>query len=79
MTIRTSIPPSKRLLDLVITISGLVIISPILLVEAVLVRIFIGSPVFFRQLRPGYKNRQFYRQRRQGRVKSKTQGYRRNY
>jgi sugar transferase EpsL len=57
---RTSIPLSKRLLDLAIAIPGLVIISPVLLVEAVLVRIFIGSPVFFRQLRPGYKNRLFY-------------------
>jgi lipopolysaccharide/colanic/teichoic acid biosynthesis glycosyltransferase len=55
-----TIPFSKRLLDLALTIPGLVVISPLLLILAVLVRIIIGSPVFFRQQRPGYKNRLFY-------------------
>ena len=55
-----TIPLTKRLLDLALTIPGMVVISPLLLVLAVLVRIFIGSPVFFRQQRPGYKNRLFY-------------------
>jgi lipopolysaccharide/colanic/teichoic acid biosynthesis glycosyltransferase len=55
-----TIPLSKRLFDLAITIPGLVVTSPLLLVLAILVRIFIGSPVFFRQQRPGYKNRLFY-------------------
>ncbi|HET6847145.1 MAG TPA: sugar transferase, partial [Anaerolineales bacterium] len=35
------------------------ILSPILLIIAVLVRIIIGAPVIFRQERPGYKGRPF--------------------
>ncbi len=54
------IPLSKRLFDLALTIPGLVLLSPLLLVIALLVRIFHGSPVFFRQLRPGYHGRPFY-------------------
>jgi len=56
----SGIPVSKRLLDLALTIPGLVLISPVLLVIAVLVRIFHGRPVFFRQLRPGYRGKPFY-------------------
>jgi sugar transferase EpsL len=55
-----TIPLSKRLFDLAITIPGLVIISPLLLILAILVRIINGSPVFFRQQRPGYRNRLFF-------------------
>lgn len=54
------IPISKRLLDLALTIPGLVLISPVLLVIAVFVLIFHGRPVFFRQLRPGYRGKPFY-------------------
>ena len=54
------IPLSKRLLDLALTIPLLVLFSPLLLVIALLVRIFHGKPVFFRQLRPGYRGRPFY-------------------
>lgn len=53
------VPVAKRLLDLVLTIPGLVLASPILLISALLVRWRLGSPVLFRQLRPGYKNRVF--------------------
>jgi lipopolysaccharide/colanic/teichoic acid biosynthesis glycosyltransferase len=54
------IPVSKRLFDLALTIPGLVVLSPILLVLAVLVRIFHGAPVLFRQKRPGYQGKPFY-------------------
>jgi len=54
------IPILKRILDLTLTIPGMLIISPLLLVIAVLVRISIGTPVIFRQLRPGYRNRPFW-------------------
>jgi lipopolysaccharide/colanic/teichoic acid biosynthesis glycosyltransferase len=54
------IPVSKRLFDLALTIPGLVVLSPILLVLAVLVRIFHGAPVLFRQKRPGYQGEPFY-------------------
>ncbi len=52
-------PLSKRLLDLLLTIPGLVLLSPVLALTAVLVRIYHGSPVFFRQLRPGYQGKPF--------------------
>ena len=54
------IPLTKRLLDLALTIPLLVLFSPFLLVIALLVRIFHGKPVFFRQLRPGYRGKPFY-------------------
>lgn len=49
----------KRLLDIVISLTALVILSPVLLVVAVLVRVKLGSPVIFHQNRPGYHERVF--------------------
>lgn len=43
----------KRVLDVVASALLLVVLSPLLLVTAAMVRITLGSPVFFRQLRPG--------------------------
>ena len=43
----------KRLVDLAIAIPSLIVLSPLLLVVAVLVRIRLGAPVLFRQKRPG--------------------------
>ncbi|HEY5669036.1 MAG TPA: sugar transferase [Anaerolineales bacterium] len=54
------IPLSKRLLDLLLTIPGLVLVSPVLLLIALMVRIIHGKPVLFRQLRPGYRGQPFY-------------------
>jgi len=54
------IPRSKRLFDLALTIPGLLVVSPLLLVLALLVRLYHGSPVLFRQLRPGYRGEPFY-------------------
>jgi len=51
------IPVSKRVFDLALTIPGLVVISPILVILAILVRIINGHPVLFRQERPGYKGK----------------------
>ncbi len=50
---------SKRLFDLLVTALGLVIILPLMLVLSLLVWIFLGIPILFRQLRPGYKGRPF--------------------
>lgn len=47
------VPLSKRLFDLILTLPGLILISPLLGLICVLVRIFLGSPVVFRQIRPG--------------------------
>lgn len=49
----------KRLLDIIISLTALVLLSPVLLVVAVMVRIKLGSPVIFRQLRPGYREKIF--------------------
>lgn len=49
----------KRLLDIVISLTALVVLSPILLVVAILVRCKLGSPVIFHQQRPGYNEEIF--------------------
>lgn len=43
----------KRSLDFIMALLGLIILSPLLLVIAILVRIKLGSPVIFKQPRPG--------------------------
>lgn len=50
---------AKRIFDLFAGLAVLIILFPLLLAIAVVVRIFLGSPVFFRQVRPGYKARPF--------------------
>ena len=52
-------PISKRIFDLIVASLGLIILSPIILLTAILVRIFLGTPVLFRQTRPGYKGKPF--------------------
>jgi sugar transferase EpsL len=59
MLFPAGIPKSKRIFDLLLTVPGLVLVTPVLLVVAVLVRIYHGSPVLFRQVRPGYRARLF--------------------
>lgn len=49
----------KRLLDLLCSGLGLVILSPVFLVVALLVRVKLGSPVIFQQERPGKGERIF--------------------
>lgn len=43
----------KRILDFICSLLGLIILSPILLILAILVSIKLGSPVIFKQKRPG--------------------------
>src|SRR5687768_16744213 len=50
---------SKRLLDLTLTISALILLAPVLALVACLVRIKLGAPIFFRQQRPGLHGRPF--------------------
>jgi lipopolysaccharide/colanic/teichoic acid biosynthesis glycosyltransferase len=52
-------PVGKRLFDMIVAASSIVILSPVLLSLALLVRLFIGAPVLFWQERPGYKGRPF--------------------
>lgn len=49
----------KRCLDFLLSLCGLIVLSPILLVLAVLVRVKLGSPVLFKQERPG-KNEKIF-------------------
>ena len=49
----------KRLFDLSVAVPALIVFSPILAITAFLVRIYLGSPVLFRQERPGRNGRLF--------------------
>ena len=49
----------KRFFDIVLSLCGLIVLSPALLIVAVLVRMKLGSPVIFRQERPGKDERIF--------------------
>jgi lipopolysaccharide/colanic/teichoic acid biosynthesis glycosyltransferase len=50
---------SKRCFDWLGSTAGLLVLLPLLLTIAVLVRLFLGSPVFFVQERPGLHGRPF--------------------
>lgn len=49
----------KRPLDIICSLLALIILSPILLITAILVRIKLGSPVIFKQQRPGLNEKIF--------------------
>ena len=49
----------KRFLDILFSLIGLILLSPLFLVVFILVLIFLGRPVFFRQERPGRGERIF--------------------
>lgn len=49
----------KRLLDILISLIAIVILSPVLIIVAILVRIKLGSPVIFHQDRPGLNEKIF--------------------
>jgi lipopolysaccharide/colanic/teichoic acid biosynthesis glycosyltransferase len=49
----------KRLVDLVLGITAVILLSPILLITAILVSRKLGSPIFFTQVRPGKDGKPF--------------------
>ena len=49
----------KRLLDILLSATGLFLLAPLLLLLAVLVRIFLGGPILFRQTRTGFNKQAF--------------------
>ena len=49
----------KRLLDIIISFISIILLSPILLIVTMLVRIKLGSPVIFKQKRPGKNGKIF--------------------
>lgn len=49
----------KRLLDFVCALGGIIVLSPVLLITAGLVKLKLGSPVIFKQERPGLNEKIF--------------------
>lgn len=49
----------KRILDFTLSLIALIVLSPILLITAILVKIKLGSPIIFKQQRPG-KNEKIF-------------------
>ena len=50
---------AKRIIDIFMASIGILMLSPLFLLLAVLVRINIGSPILFKQLRPGLHQQAF--------------------
>ncbi|CEA06310.1 sugar transferase [Pseudomonas saudimassiliensis] len=49
----------KRGFDFIVSLIGLVVLAPVIVVVAVLIHRKLGSPVFFRQTRPGLNGKPF--------------------
>jgi sugar transferase EpsL len=49
----------KRVFDFIASVLGLILLSPLLVVLSILVRIFLGSPIIFRQQRSGLHGEPF--------------------
>jgi sugar transferase EpsL len=54
------IPACKRILDLLLTLIGLIILSPFMVVIALLILFSLGWPIFYTQPRPGLGARIFH-------------------
>ena len=50
----------KRVFDIISALIGLILLSPVLLIIAVIVRLKLGSPVIFEQQRPGLNGEPFF-------------------
>ncbi|HFC9205584.1 sugar transferase [Clostridium perfringens] len=50
----------KRILDILISLFGIIILSPVLIIVSGLVRIKLGSPILFKQKRTGKNEKDFY-------------------
>ena len=49
----------KRFLDFTLSLLAIIVLSPVLLIVAILVRTKLGSPIIFKQERPGLKGKVF--------------------
>lgn len=49
----------KRLIDIFVTLSAIILLLPIILIVAILVRVKLGSPILFSQQRPGLNGKIF--------------------
>lgn len=49
----------KRMFDIITALGGIIVFSPVIIVTALLVRIKLGKPIFFKQERIGKENKKF--------------------
>lgn len=49
----------KRILDFLLSLCAIIVLSPVLLVLCIMVRVKLGSPIFFKQERPGRNEKIF--------------------
>lgn len=49
----------KRIFDLILTLTALILLSPVFIITALLVRVQLGRPVLFKQIRPGLHEKTF--------------------
>lgn len=49
----------KRLLDIILSLTAIILISPVLIIVAILVRVKLGSPIIFKQKRVGLDGKIF--------------------
>jgi len=49
----------KRMFDIITALVGLILTSPMLLVVAIIIRVRLGHPILFRQVRPGLHGKPF--------------------
>jgi undecaprenyl phosphate N,N'-diacetylbacillosamine 1-phosphate transferase len=49
----------KRAFDFIISLTALIVLSPLLLIVAVFIRVRLGSPIIFKQKRPGLNEKIF--------------------
>lgn len=49
----------KRPMDFILSLTAIILLSPVLLTVAILVKIYLGSPVIFKQKRPGLNEKIF--------------------
>jgi lipopolysaccharide/colanic/teichoic acid biosynthesis glycosyltransferase len=50
---------SKRFFDIVASVAGLIVLSPVIAIVAYLIRKRLGAPILFRQARPGLNGKPF--------------------
>jgi sugar transferase EpsL len=53
-------PISKRIFDFILATTGILVLSPLFLLIAVAIWLQYGTPVIFRQKRPGYQGKPFF-------------------
>ena len=49
----------KRIFDFIASFTALLLLSPLILILAVIIRVMLGGPILFKQLRPGFNGEPF--------------------